>query len=164
MNTSGDIPVEQFPDPRGPGARTTLGQRIFLARLEASTQRSERVSQEQIGELVGHQLGKTRPITAATISRWESDESTPDLATIAALAAVCHVDPGWLGFGSLSLSPSPKELAHRPVPGLDDAQEHQVSVERMLNDFMQERLFKQHYAWLLQLGKEVRQLNQSIDD
>jgi hypothetical protein len=29
---------------------------------------------------------------------------------------------------------------------------------------MQERLFKQHYAWLLQFGKEVRQLNQNVDD
>ena len=65
------------------------------------------MSQERLGGLLSAQLGREQPISGATISRWESNDATPDLATLEALAVVCRVDPGWLAFGERSKAPAP---------------------------------------------------------
>jgi transcriptional regulator with XRE-family HTH domain len=44
-----------------------------------------------------------------TVSHWESGASEPGTATLAALAALAGVDPGWLAFGSASSAPDPFE-------------------------------------------------------
>jgi transcriptional regulator with XRE-family HTH domain len=96
-----DIEVRRSPD-------TSLGERILIARFEASALRSEKLSQERLGALVSRDLSKGAPITAATVSRWESGDTVPSVTTIGAVARVCGVDPGWLAFGAESAAPSPR--------------------------------------------------------
>jgi transcriptional regulator with XRE-family HTH domain len=96
-----DIEVRRSPE-------TSLGERILIARFEASALRSEKLSQERLGVLVSRELSKGAPVTAATVSRWESGDTVPSVTTIAAIARVCGVDPGWLGFGAESAAPSPR--------------------------------------------------------
>jgi transcriptional regulator with XRE-family HTH domain len=96
-----DIEVRRSPE-------TTLGERILIARFEASALRSEKLSQERLGVLVSRELSKGAPVTAATVSRWESGDTVPSVTTIAAIARVCGVDPGWLAFGAESAAPSPR--------------------------------------------------------
>jgi transcriptional regulator with XRE-family HTH domain len=85
-----------------------IGIRIFHARLEASAQRREQLSQHAVGALVAELLRRRRPITAATVSRWESGDALPSLPTVDAIARACGVDPGWLAFGERSRAPSPR--------------------------------------------------------
>ena len=96
-----DIEVRRSPE-------TSLGERILIARFEASALRSEKLSQERLGALVSRELSKGAPVTAATVSRWESGDTVPSVTTIAAIARVCGVDPGWLAFGAESTAPSPR--------------------------------------------------------
>lgn len=96
-----DIEVRGSPE-------TSLGERILIARFEASALRSEKLSQERLGILVSRDLSKGAPVTAATVSRWESGDTVPSVTTIAAIARVCGVDPGWLAFGAESAAPSPR--------------------------------------------------------
>ncbi|MFI5248569.1 MAG: helix-turn-helix domain-containing protein [Gemmatimonadales bacterium] len=96
-----DIEVRRSPE-------TSLGERILIARFEASALRSEKLSQERLGALVSRELSKGAPVTAATVSRWESGDTVPSVTTIAAIARVCGVDPGWLAFGAASTAPSPR--------------------------------------------------------
>ena len=96
-----DIEVRRSPE-------TSLGERILIARFEASALRSEKLSQERLGALVSRELSKGAPVTAATVSRWESGDTVPSVTTIAAIARVCGVDPGWLAFGAESAAPSPR--------------------------------------------------------
>lgn len=86
-----------------------LGQRILRARMELALESGAKVSQEELGILVGRYLGSTRPITGATVSRWESGETVPDLVTTAAIAEICGADPGWLAYGERSRAPSPAQ-------------------------------------------------------
>jgi transcriptional regulator with XRE-family HTH domain len=92
---------------------STLPERIFLARLELSALLGERVSQGDLGSAVAKRLGKNRPISAATVSRWESGAAVPTLGTLEAIAQTCGVDPGWLGFGEKSAAPPPRSYAGR---------------------------------------------------
>jgi transcriptional regulator with XRE-family HTH domain len=96
-----DIEVRRSPE-------TSLGERILIARFEASALRSEKLSQERLGALVSRELSKGAPVTAATVSRWESGDTVPSVTTIAAIARVCGVDPGWLAFGAESAAPGPR--------------------------------------------------------
>ena len=96
-----DIEVRRSPE-------TSLGERILIARFEASALRSEKLLQERLGVLVSRELSKGAPVTAATVSRWVSGDTVPSVTTIAAVARVCGVDPGWLGFGAESAAPSPR--------------------------------------------------------
>jgi transcriptional regulator with XRE-family HTH domain len=96
-----DIEVRRSPE-------TSLGERILIARFEASALRSEKLSQERLGVLVSRELSKGAPVTAATVSRWESGDTVPSVTTIAGIARVCGVDPGWLAFGAESAAPSPR--------------------------------------------------------
>jgi len=74
-----DIEVRRSPE-------TSLGERILIARFEASALRSEKLSQERLGGLVSRELLKGAPVTAATVSRWESGDTVPSVTTIAAIA------------------------------------------------------------------------------
>ncbi len=103
-----DIEVRRSPE-------TSLGERILIARFEASALRSEKLSQERLGVLVSRELSKGAPVTAATVSRWESGDTVPSVTTIAAIARVCGVDPGWLAFGAESAAPSPRR-GRPPLP------------------------------------------------
>jgi transcriptional regulator with XRE-family HTH domain len=96
-----DIEVRRPPE-------TSLGERILIARFEASALRSEKLSQERLGGLVSRDLSKGAPVTAATVSRWESGDTVPSVTTLAAIARVCGVDPGWLAFGAESAAPGPR--------------------------------------------------------
>ena len=95
---------------------TSLGERILIARFEASALRSEKLSQERLGALISRELSKGAPVTAATVSRWESGDTVPSVTTIAAIARVCGVDPGWLAFGAESAAPSPRR-GKPEIPG-----------------------------------------------
>lgn len=87
--------------------KDTLGRRILRARLELSVRGTQKVTQERLGQLVAEHTERAQRITGATVSRWESGESTPDIQTLEAIAVVCSVDPGWLAFGEKSRAPSP---------------------------------------------------------
>lgn len=104
-----DIEVRRPPE-------TSLGERILIARFEASALRSEKLSQERLGGLVSRDLSKGAPVTAATVSRWESGDTVPSVTTLAAIARVCGVDPGWLAFGAESAAPGPRR-GKPPVTG-----------------------------------------------
>jgi transcriptional regulator with XRE-family HTH domain len=104
-----DIEVRRPPE-------TSLGERILIARFEASALRSEKLSQERLGGLVSRELSKGAPVTAATVSRWESGDTVPSVTTLAAVARVCGVDPGWLAFGAESAAPGPRR-GKPPVTG-----------------------------------------------
>ncbi len=101
--------------PSRPGAG--LGRRVLRARMEASADEPKMISQSTLGLLVGRRLGVEKGISGATVSRWEADESTPDLATVRAIAEVCRVDPGWLAFGEGSKAPGPDSSADDSMMG-----------------------------------------------
>ena len=63
------------------------------------------VTHEEIGASVGLLVG-LEPIGPSNVSRWRHG-SVPDLATIAAVATVLSVDPGWLAFGEISSAGPP---------------------------------------------------------
>ena len=94
-----------------PGA--TLGERILTARMVLSADEHAKVSQEALGARVAQHLNDPRPITGATVSRWETGESVPDLEILGAIGVVCRVDPGWLAFGSETRAPDPRDIMAR---------------------------------------------------
>ena len=86
----------------------TLGARIFRARVELTISGGRKVTQASLGAMVSKHLGRrVPPVTGATVSRWESGDTVPDVQTVEAIAAACQVDPGWLAFGTKSGAPSP---------------------------------------------------------
>ena len=93
----------------------TLASRILMARMELSASMGEKVSQERLGVMAASYLRRDRPITGATVSRWEAGETVPDLETVKAVAVVCGVDPGWLAYGSASNAPAPRDRITDPV-------------------------------------------------
>jgi hypothetical protein len=88
-----------------------LGGRIMAARVQLALSSGHKVTQAGLGALVSQALGREQAITGATVSRWEAGQSVPDLESVAGIAAVCKVDPGWLAFGPSSGAPAPDELA-----------------------------------------------------
>jgi transcriptional regulator with XRE-family HTH domain len=124
-------------------AEALLGDRIMLARLEASAKTGERVSQERLGLLIGPALGKAA-VTAATVSRWESGDALPSLVAVGAIARVCGVDPGWLAFGAETTAPGP--VRRRP-----DSDRHRV--HRYLGILKAEELKPRIEKWLRQQGR-----------
>jgi len=88
----------------------TVGERIVVARMVLSADEHARISQEALGARVAQHLNDPRPITGATVSRWETGESVPDLETLAAIGAVCRVDPGWIAFGAASNAADPRDV------------------------------------------------------
>lgn len=79
---------------------------MLAARLQLDHAMARRVRGPEFARLVRDALGR-ETLTASTVQRWE-EGSEPDLATIAAIASVCGVDPGWLAFGAASKAPPPE--------------------------------------------------------
>lgn len=76
---------------------------------------------KRVAEVRGHPGWKgggasITPVHQTTVGRWFKD-SMPDGDTIAALAQVLEVDPGWLMFGDQSEAPEPSEISrNQPDP------------------------------------------------
>ena len=88
--------------------------RIQTCRALIGAQRGSPESQAAFGQAVGKLLG-AKPISAGTVSRWESGEFEPTLDTLIVIAKLAAVDPGWLAFGPISEAPSPTETVSRRV-------------------------------------------------
>lgn len=85
-------------------------QRVRMGAMPTSShQIAGAPTQAEFGERLAARLGKSEPIPAGTISRWEADKAVPDLGTIFAIARLCRAAPGWLAFGAESGAPSPYE-------------------------------------------------------
>ena len=95
-------------------ALSGIGRRIQRARLELATATDHSVTQADLGVFVSRRLGMSKPVTGATVSRWEAEESLPDVLTLAAIARATGVDPGWLTYGRASSAPSPDKATENP--------------------------------------------------
>jgi transcriptional regulator with XRE-family HTH domain len=93
----------------------SLGRRIFRAHLELSYRLGRKVTLAEFGELIGHQMKRDTPFTAAAVSRWESGMQIPTPQIIEAIATLTHTDPGWISHGGKSAAPHPPRLAVGPV-------------------------------------------------
>ena len=85
-----------------------LGARIQACRALMAERLGKLASQGAIGHAIASKLGG-KPISAGTVSRWESGEFEPSLDALQVLAELAFVDPGWLAFGPLSKAPSPRD-------------------------------------------------------
>ncbi len=98
-----------------------LGNRIALSRIIWRVRTRSPLNQRLMGVLVAKQLGRAKDFSKMTVSHWESGTSEPDSATLAAIATLAGVDPGWLAFGDASSAPDPFErmdpLTRRMVEG-----------------------------------------------
>ncbi len=61
------------------------------------TEGGERISQAEIGRRMAERLPSGR--SPAAVSEWWTGKSIPDTVTMAALADILEVSPGWLAFG-----------------------------------------------------------------
>ena len=91
-----------------------LATRIQTCRALIGAQRGSPESQAAFGQDVSQLLG-VKPISAGTVSRWESGEFEPTLDTLVVIAKLAGVDPGWIAFGPISEAPSPTETVSRRV-------------------------------------------------
>lgn len=82
--------------PDGPD-RTTVGRRIYLARLTLSARKGKPISQGEFARLVGAHLNV--PLGQSSVSRWEADMVEPSFAEILAVAAVTGESAAELAFG-----------------------------------------------------------------
>lgn len=112
---------QQLPDIRVRGAEMTetkgFKKRFFEAMLEYARIEGEMLTHVGLAKKVAKELGGKRrgkPHSASSVSRWK-EGVIPDVATVAAIARVLHVDPGWLAFGEESASPAPATVSD-PVP------------------------------------------------
>jgi transcriptional regulator with XRE-family HTH domain len=87
---------------------TGMRDRLFKAWLRYQAKLGRPKAQEWLAEAVSKELGLNEPLTQGSVSRWLTG-SEPNLRTIAALAKVLRVDPGWLAFGSDSAAPPPDD-------------------------------------------------------
>ena len=71
----------------------TLGERIALARKRAG------LSQEQLGEKLG--------VSRQAVSKWESDQTNPDVAYVAQMCRLLEVSSDWLLLGEESAQGAP---------------------------------------------------------
>ena len=60
-------------------------------------------------------LARDMDTSSPTISRWENGENIPDVLTIAKLAKVLGVEPGWLAFGTANPGASPNREPRPPL-------------------------------------------------
>lgn len=89
--------------------RKGFKKRFFEATLEYGRVEGEMWTPEILGEKVAkemHGKKKDKPFSASSVSRWKSGV-IPNVVTVAAMARVLHVDPGWLAFGEFSKAPRP---------------------------------------------------------
>ena len=88
----------------------TLGRRIFLSHLELSYRLGRKITLAEFGTMIAQQMGRATPFTGAAVSRWESGGQTPTPQIIEAIAALTHMDPGWISHGDRSAAPRPPRL------------------------------------------------------
>jgi hypothetical protein len=138
--------------------KQSLGQRTFRARLTLGAQLGERLSQEAFGAMIAVRMGRSRPITGATVSRWEADEALPDIPTVRAIAALCRVDPGWLAFGASTSALGPDEERRRVVQGIREASERNLARTRATAAQALQEASKRDGERLDQLTSELRAL------
>ena len=93
----------------------TLGRRIFLSHLELSYRLGRKVTLAEFGAMIAKEMQRDAPFTAAAVSRWESGTQTPTPQIIEAIAALSHMDPGWISHGDRSAAPRPPRV-ESPVP------------------------------------------------
>lgn len=55
----------------------------------------------------GVELAKRLGVSGSSITRW-AEGTVPEVDTIALIASVCGVDPGWLAFGEASAAQGPR--------------------------------------------------------
>ena len=88
----------------------TLGRRIFLSHLELTYRLGRKVTLAEFGAMIAEQMGRDVPFTSAAVSRWESGAQTPTPQIIEAIAALAHMDPGWISHGDRSAAPRPPRV------------------------------------------------------
>ncbi len=93
----------------------TLGRRIFLSHLELSYRLGRKLTLAEFGAMIANQLGRESPFTGAAVSRWESGDQTPTPQVIEAIAALTHMDPGWISHGDRSAAPRPPRIERTMV-------------------------------------------------
>lgn len=86
-----------------------LGERIQVCRAVLHAEGASGGSQAGFGQALAIKMGLSKPVSGATVSRWESGEFEPDLSTLVAIARLSGVDAGWLAFGEYSQAPDPKK-------------------------------------------------------
>ncbi len=94
----------------------TLGRRIFLAHLELSYRLGRKVTLAEFGAMIAEEMGRETPFTGAAVSRWESGGQTPTPQIIEAIAALSHMDPGWISHGDRSAAPRPARMKPAESP------------------------------------------------
>ncbi len=87
---------------------TGFANRLFRAWYLFQLKKGGSATQEWLGRQVGRMLPDKAPLSQSAVSRWMKG-SRPDLETIASIAHVLQVDPGWLAFGELSGAPAPED-------------------------------------------------------
>ena len=104
---------------------SSLAQRIFHAHLELSYRLGRRVTLAEFGALIGEEMGRGEPFTAAAVSRWEKGVQIPSPRVIEAIAAVTQVDPGWISHGDKTLAPRPAGLGEPQARPVSQPEAHQ---------------------------------------
>lgn len=93
-----------------------MGERILQSISHLGALEIARITNVEIGIRVANELELDAPIPGPTVGRWINGSNVPSLDTLAALARVLNVDPGWLVFGDLSGAP---RLRDRVVEGAE---------------------------------------------
>jgi transcriptional regulator with XRE-family HTH domain len=98
---------------------STLGRRLFVARLELCYKLGRSVTLTEFGRLIAERMGRREPFSYAAVSRWEAGLQAPALEVIEAIAELSGVDPGWISHGEKSAAPSPGRSAATPTRGAE---------------------------------------------
>lgn len=70
--------------------KSTFAQRLFQAKTAREGQLGERLTQKEIGEILG--------VSQPTVADWEKGVRTPSIEQVELLAKTLRVSPGWLAF------------------------------------------------------------------
>lgn len=90
---------------------TELSARLFTAWYLLQARTGGAKTQDWLAEEVSKELGlePQEYLTQSLMSRYLRGSTTPPVGTIAAIAKVLGVDPGWLAFGPASQAPAPND-------------------------------------------------------
>lgn len=84
---------------------TGFAERLYASLLHLAAREGKEVSDTEVGRRVGKRLGRGA-LGYGAVYKWKRG-TVPGVSTVLAIAAVCGVDPGWLGFGEDSRAPAP---------------------------------------------------------
>jgi hypothetical protein len=86
-------------------ADTQLAHRVFAAINALEQKLKRRITLAELGERVAKFLGEDKATDASVVARWAKGKQTPrSREGWAAFAAALEVDPGWLTFGTGSMT------------------------------------------------------------